>query len=382
MVSTPDPVFSGKNRSNDDQIKEQQHILHDVPMLEILLNAIPVAVLVLNGNRQIIFGNVAFLEMLERIGSQDALGKKFGEVFHCINASEGPGGCGTSEFCWTCGAMTSLFKPRTDEKFSHMEECRIMTSVDADINQLDLRIWTTPFHHHGQGFTILTVMDISGEKRLGALEQIFFHDILNLSGAALGLAEVLALESRGSQDNKPKLLLEINERVVEEIKAQRDLLAAERGHLQPEMKDTNTLSIISSLVGFYLTHGSARGKKINVAAGTDNITFRTDPVLLGRVLGNMLKNALEASKKEETVTIGSSQENDRILFWVHNEAHIPSRYHHEIFKRSFSTKGINRGLGTYSMKLIAEQYLAGQTSFSSSEKEGTRFEVRLPYYPR
>jgi sensor histidine kinase regulating citrate/malate metabolism len=50
----------------------------------------------------------------------------------------------------------------------------------------------------------------------------------------------------------------------------------------------------------------------------------------------------------------------------------------QLFQRSFSTKGKNRGLGTYSMKLLSERYLQGSISFKVSEKEGTTFFARYP----
>jgi sensor histidine kinase regulating citrate/malate metabolism len=49
----------------------------------------------------------------------------------------------------------------------------------------------------------------------------------------------------------------------------------------------------------------------------------------------------------------------------------------QVFQRSFSTKGINRGLGTYSMKLLGERYLKGKVGFTSDEKNGTHFFIRL-----
>ena len=45
----------------------------------------------------------------------------------------------------------------------------------------------------------------------------------------------------------------------------------------------------------------------------------------------------------------------------------------QIFQRSFSTKGSGRGVGTYSIKLLGEQYLRGRVGFTSSETDGTAF---------
>ena len=49
----------------------------------------------------------------------------------------------------------------------------------------------------------------------------------------------------------------------------------------------------------------------------------------------------------------------------------------QIFQRSFSTKGLTRGLGTYSVKLLTENYLKGKVSFMSNALEGTVFSVEL-----
>jgi sensor histidine kinase regulating citrate/malate metabolism len=49
----------------------------------------------------------------------------------------------------------------------------------------------------------------------------------------------------------------------------------------------------------------------------------------------------------------------------------------QIFKRSFSTKGKGRGLGTYSIKLLTENYLDGNAGFESREDIGTIFRVSL-----
>lgn len=51
----------------------------------------------------------------------------------------------------------------------------------------------------------------------------------------------------------------------------------------------------------------------------------------------------------------------------------------QVFQRSFSTKGIGRGIGTYSIKLFAEKYLGGKVRFESREPTGTLFQVMLPY---
>ncbi len=56
---------------------------------------------------------------------------------------------------------------------------------------------------------------------------------------------------------------------------------------------------------------------------------------------------------------------------------IPYDVQLQLFQRSFSTKGIGRGIGTYSIKLLTENYLKGSVNFISNENEGTLFTIEL-----
>ena len=107
-------------------------------------------------------------------------------------------------------------------------------------------------------------------------------------------------------------------------------------------------------------------------------SLRSDPVLIRRVITNMLKNALEASSQGEEASLILSEEEGRIVMSVHNPAFIPREVQLQIFQRSFSTKGRGRGIGTYSMKMLTENYLEGEIGFSSDELSGTTFRVLLP----
>ena len=104
----------------------------------------------------------------------------------------------------------------------------------------------------------------------------------------------------------------------------------------------------------------------------------TDEVLLGRVLGNLIKNALEASDRGQTVTV-AFENRRQPLFSVHNPSVMPEAVQLQMFQRSFSTrKGRGRGIGSNSVKLLTEKYLHGKVWFVSREPEGTSFFVALP----
>lgn len=77
--------------------------------------------------------------------------------------------------------------------------------------------------------------------------------------------------------------------------------------------------------------------------------------------------------------MGVNLNQNNIVFWVHNPSVIPLEVQLQLFQRSFSTKGLGRGIGTYSVKLLTEKYLGGKVYFKSNEDEGTTFYVELPF---
>jgi sensor histidine kinase regulating citrate/malate metabolism len=99
-----------------------------------------------------------------------------------------------------------------------------------------------------------------------------------------------------------------------------------------------------------------------------------------RVIGNMVKNALEACRPGDTVTLRCRASHDGIEFDVHNPGAMPRNVQLQVFQRSFTSKGDGRGLGTYSMKLLSERYLGGRVSFTSEAVSGTTFSAWYPLH--
>jgi sensor histidine kinase regulating citrate/malate metabolism len=93
----------------------------------------------------------------------------------------------------------------------------------------------------------------------------------------------------------------------------------------------------------------------------------------------MLKNAMEASTADQTVTFSAKGTDGEVELTVHNPACIPDKIQLQLFQRSFSTKGCGHGLGAYSMKLLSERYLNGRVwIFHSSKGKGTTFRAAYP----
>ena len=237
----------------------------------------------------------------------------------------------------------------------------------------------TPLELVGRLFTIVAASDISHEKRREALERTFFHDILNTAGNVLGASYLLRTGKEGARDRFLDLISRGSEQLVEEINSHRMLLSAERGTLKIDPETVNSLPTLEKVRLQYSSSPLAQDRTITIDPGSEAAEFESEETLLTRVLGNLLKNALEATKPGGTVTLSCRLKGEQVAFSVHNPAVMARSVQLQLFQRSFSTKGTGRGIGTYSIKLFTEKYLGGQVRFESREPTGTLFQVMLPY---
>ncbi|QHI68448.1 PAS domain-containing sensor histidine kinase [Tichowtungia aerotolerans] len=386
--------FAPAERAPGEEVERQYRMLAGLPFVREFLDAVPNMTIVLNGQRQIVFANNAFRtfagvvdEVDDMVGARHGevldcsllsfLGKRPGEAAGCIRSGLTDGGCGTTVFCRTCGAVRAILNSQ-GHHLPDVQECRMLCGEEGE--PLDLRVWCHPVTVNDEVFTVFSVLDISDEKRRKVLERIFFHDVLNTAGGLKGLADLLIETglSRTEMKDIASMLSESSQQLVEEIRAQQMLVAAEHGDLDVSVEEIHSLEIMCRIIRQFHSVGCAEGKELIVSADAEHFEFVSDPVLVRRVLINLTQNALEAIRPGGTVTLNCFTKEDRVCFSVHNSDVIPLEIQRQLFTRSFSTKGIGRGLGTYSIKLIAEKYLKGKVSFVSDEESGTLFTVCYP----
>jgi len=343
-------------------------------------DALPNIVMVLNRHRQVILCNRLLLDLLGVEDYESVKGLRPGELLHCVHACETAGGCGTTEYCSSCGAVNAILESQQGREVYH--ECRISVNNGRGLEAMDLGITAVPININGEDFTVVSMVDISAEKRRRVLERIFFHDVMNTAGGLMGLVELL--ESTADSDLVREFTLDIMSSaklLVEQIREQHDLLLAENNELRVDMTPLRSLDLLTEAAGHFNGFETSGGREIVIDPAAENVVFVSNRRLLHRVLGNMLKNAHEASQDGEAIRLGCRLWNGQVEFWVNNPGGMPREIQLQIFQRSFSTKGKDRGLGTYSMKLLTESYLQGTVSFTVSEKEGTTFFAWYPLKP-
>ena len=368
--------FAPAERAPVETIQRQTDSVARQPLIAELLNSVLNYVLILNQQRQIVFASKNLQELAPGVELKGLLGKRPGEVFGCTHSEASIGGCGTTVFCKECGAVKVILTSLAGKK--DCQECRVIRVSGSEREAMDLLVAGTPLTINDEAYSLVAIADISHEKRRRALERIFFHDVINSAGGLEG--RILLIGERAPADMRGQVdLLHAGVRhVLDEILAQRDLLAAESNELPVVPEPLRSQDVLEKVLQLYTTHPVAEGRRLSMASTSVSQGLVTDPRLLRRILGNMIKNALEASRPGHVVTAGCAKDDNGVRFWVHNPTFMPSGVQLQVFNRSFSTKGSGRGLGTYSIKLLAERYLKGKAGFTTSEEGGTTFFVILP----
>lgn len=246
---------------------------------------------------------------------------------------------------------------------------------------LNLRITACLIDVEGESFDAVSIVDISGEKNRRMLERVFFHDIMNVASSVQGFLDILPEQMQ----EDPKTVSEILHilansagDLIDLIKSQKDLLAAENNEFHPYIKEINAGQLLLNIQRFFQRNDFFKDRQIEIDGAEKELVFESDERILRRIIINAVKNALEAVSQGGSVILRYQDEDDSILFEVFNSSYIPEEIQSRIFRKSFSTKSKDRGIGTYRIKLFTEKYLHGMAWFISEKEHGTTFYIKVP----
>ena len=119
-----------------------------------------------------------------------------------------------------------------------------------------------------------------------------------------------------------------------------------------------------------------RGVTVTVAVDPD-IELLVDPEQIRRAVGNLLKNAVEATEAGE-VRLTARRAPHRVVIEVADPGRgVPDADKEKLFLPYFSTKGRGTGLGLAIVHRIVNDH-DGRISVHDNYPRGTRFEIELP----
>ena len=346
--------------SSDTEISAQARAFESCSTSQVL-DASGAPIVVLNRCEEIIFCNRAALNLAGITILPAALGLRLCEAFHCIHATESLKGCKTAQACQACRSG----------------KWHIVRSGKGADTTSDLIVTVSPIEGR-ERFVVCTLTDFSPEKQRRLVERQFFHDILNIAGGVKGCAALLRDELMGGSNAElAELMDQCAGELVSEIRGQQQLLHAEAGQLPIERASVRTLELVQTAAADYRNRTDSKGRTILVDPLSQDLRMETDPALLSRVLGDMLKDALAATKAGGTVSIGCKASQVGIEFCVHDERILPQAQLQAALRSSSSKDG---GLPprNYGMKLLTERYLGGTVRLESGPLDGTRLIAAYP----
>jgi K+-sensing histidine kinase KdpD len=372
--SEPDTYFAPAARTPFAVLKALSERVLDDPIVTGVLESVASYAIVLDANRQGIAANEALLTLLGADGVDAILGKRPGEALNCVNASRGPAGCGTSLQCRHCGAVIAILAAQVN---GHPVdgECTIASACNGSAKATSFRVRVSPVAIAGTSVYLGVLQDITASKRHQLLDQAFLHDLSNLVSGLLGWTGELVV----GDDKEPVVRVqELAARIAEQLDEQRTLAQVERGAWQLQATPIDPEALAQTLQTWFGAHACARNRNLVIDIALQEGRLVTDGRLLTRVLGNLLKNALEATPEGETVNLTVSIGSEQARFDIYNPGSIPIDVATRLFNSPVTTKGAGHGIGLYSVQLFGEAYLGGSVSFESNADRGTHFRFELP----
>lgn len=374
----PVTFYASAEKASFSEIDQSYHSLKNDPLLRMFQEAMPDLSMIVNKQRQLVYANSNLIKFLDLEDNHIPLGERLGNLLNCIHSDDHPSGCGTTLACRFCGVVNAVMESQQTTK-PIVKEARITAMMDKEeVTSYDLKIKASPLIFKDKEYTIICINDISDRKRRAFLETSYINDMY---GNAAELKNVVSSIKKDELNPDNRNLIEavekVNYELMNDLLAQKMLNEAEEGTLERRPLIANSVRLLKEMEEYFGALEISKGKKLFVDPFSHSVRFRTDINILRRVLINIINNAFEAIQPEKVVQT-SVRLNDKVLkYTVFSPVELTEEAKHQIFQRSFTTKGPGRGLGTYTARLLTAKYLKGKIYFHS-DKKGTSFIIELP----
>ena len=220
------------------------------------------------------------------------------------------------------------------------------------------------------------------------LTYMIVHDLRNPLTAILASVDLIG---RANQDGQG----ELRSRFVGNAKAGAvrmtglidDMLSVskiESGELKPQCETVALSELLADRVGGFAAQAAAQNKLLAFNCA-DEVNVALDPVLIGRVVDNLISNAFKYTDEVTgAIRVTASAENGRV--WVHvldNGEGVPDDYKDKIFAKFVQAPDAKRslrkgtGLGLAFCRLVVEAH-HGEIEVKDAPDGGSDFVFWIP----
>jgi signal transduction histidine kinase len=142
---------------------------------------------------------------------------------------------------------------------------------------------------------------------------------------------------------------------------------------------TDLGELVGSVAASYQAMARAKGIRLKADIRTERLTAAVDAPMVRDVVGNLIKNAIEASPGHGEVEVVVARGKGRVVITVADDGPgIPEELKDRLFEPHFTTKSQGTGLGLFTSFGIVREH-RGRLYFRPGPKGGAVFTVELPF---
>jgi two-component system sensor histidine kinase KdpD len=217
----------------------------------------------------------------------------------------------------------------------------------------------------------------ASDKLKAAILSSLSHELKSpIASLRAGLTALLAPQA-GLRPEQQELLMDLDRQATRLDRLVGDMLALSR--LEAGLELDKEPHGFAELVGtaLYQLRSDLKGHEVDVDLADDLPPVEVDELQVGRVLTNLIENALEWAPSTGAIAIGAAARDSVLEAWVENDGpEIAPVDLDRIFDTFWTRRARGSGLGLAICKRVVEAH--GGTIRAENRRRGPRFTFTLP----
>ncbi len=229
------------------------------------------------------------------------------------------------------------------------------------------------------------------EQSRDALTHMIVHDLGNPLAVISMNTDLLHLSSSMGMPVTPEALAErlryissASQTMGTMIQSMLDVSKLESGQMPVQKEETNLFTLLSNIIGQYTEAAAERGIQLH-CEGEESASCVTDPVLLERIVSNLLSNAFKYATSAQHIILSVSRGAgaESLVTIADDGEEIPEAVQLRIFDKFYQIHsketGVQAGVGLgLAFCKMAAGAMGGSIRVESVAPHGTRFVLSLP----
>ena len=285
--------------------------------------------------------------------------------------------------------VNKIFSDHTSNK-SYTTEVEIISN-----GELVIEATCSPVPHPDGSFAgvVIVLKNITGLKKIEQLKSQFVsmvaHELKTPMAAVLGYLDILIDEKMNIPMEKRREYLSRSEiRLKGSLELVNDLLDISRmeiGVKQREITDVFLFDVVKSAIELQELEIDKKGLTVNINIPKDLPPLRIDKTEAGKIINNLISNAVKYNKENGQVNIKASVRNNFIVIEIEDSGiGLRETDREKLFQQFFRAKNqytrsiSGTGLGLSIVKRLVESN-HGKISVESEYEKGTKFTILFPF---